>query len=320
MGACFENRIHSKTNMQFKNDGTKLITKERTIEINSVDLRKLVKSNYIFEFIFSFLPENKKLNLIICNKNLQKKFGVNIESYKEISQKYFEGNRNGFGKIYKLNPSDNHNEKNRIDYGKLLFEGKFLKGKKNGKGKEFYENGQLKFEGKYSNGNKIKGKGFNENSEQIFRIDDFNDVKEYYYDFKLKFKGTYIDKKKWNGKGYDIKEKKIYEIKNGCGIIKEYDEYGKIIFEGEYWFGKLWNGIKYEYNNAGDLIYKGEIKKGEKNGIGNEFNIFNHNIIFEGEYLNGKKNGKGKEYDINGKLIFEGEYLNGVKNGKGKKI
>ena len=79
MGACFENRIHSKTNMQFKNDGTKLISKERTIEINFVDLRKLVKSNYIFEFIFSFLPENKKLNLIICNKNLQKKFGVNIE-------------------------------------------------------------------------------------------------------------------------------------------------------------------------------------------------------------------------------------------------
>ena len=126
MGACFENRIRSKT----KNDGTKSISKERTIEIYSVDLRKLIKSNYIFEFIFSFLSENKKLNLIICNKNLQKKFGLNIESYKEISQKYFEGNRNGFGKIYKLNPSNNHNEKNRIDYGKLLVEGEFLKVKK----------------------------------------------------------------------------------------------------------------------------------------------------------------------------------------------
>jgi len=49
------------------------------------------------------------------------------------------------------------------------------------------------------------------------------------------------------------------------------------------------NGKGKEYNNKGDLIYKGE-------------------------YLNRKRwNGKGKEYNNDGKLIFEGEYLNGEK-------
>ena len=49
---------------------------------------------------------------------------------------------NGKGKEYK--------------YGKLLFEGEYLNGKKwNGKVKE-YEYGKLLFEGEYLNGNKVK--------------------------------------------------------------------------------------------------------------------------------------------------------------------
>ena len=40
---------------------------------------------------------------------------------------------------------------------KLLFEGKYLNGKKHGKGKEYY-NGKLIFEGEYSNDKKY-GKG-----------------------------------------------------------------------------------------------------------------------------------------------------------------
>ena len=34
----------------------------------------------------------------------------------------------------------------------MVFEGEYLNGKKNGKGKEYYYNGNLKFEGKYLNG------------------------------------------------------------------------------------------------------------------------------------------------------------------------
>jgi len=39
-----------------------------------------------------------------------------------------------------------------------MFEGEYLEGKENGKGKEYYSNGVLKFEGEYINGER-KGKG-----------------------------------------------------------------------------------------------------------------------------------------------------------------
>ena len=37
----------------------------------------------------------------------------------------------------------------------IIFEGEYLNGKINGKGKEYYVDGNLIFEGQYSNGNKI---------------------------------------------------------------------------------------------------------------------------------------------------------------------
>ena len=57
--------------------------------------------------------------------------------------KYLNGKKwNGKGKEY--------------DYdGKLEFEGEYLKGKRNGKGKEYYDNDKLIFEGEYLNGEKM---------------------------------------------------------------------------------------------------------------------------------------------------------------------
>ena len=86
----------------------------------------------------------------------------------------------------------------------------------------------------------------------------------------------------------------IYELKNGKGKIKEYDDNGKIKFEGDYF-------------------------NGERNGKGKEYDFYNGKLTFEGEYINGLRNGKGKEYWKN-KLTFEGEYLNGRRNGTGKNI
>ena len=65
-------------------------------------------------------------------------------------------------------------------------------------------------------------------------------------------------------------------------------------------------------------LISGKYIEGEKNGIGNEYDIYTDLLIFEGEYKNGKKIGKGKEYGKFGDLIFEGEYLNGKRNGRGK--
>ena len=126
----------------------------------------------------------------------------------------------------------------------------------------------------------------------------------------LIFEGEYLYGKEWDGKGYNPKNNNIeYTLNKGKGYIKEYDDDGKLEFEGEY-------------------------LNGERNGKGKEYK--HETLIFEGEYLNGKKwNGKGfdnnnkvyelkngngfvREFNNNTSLKFEGEYLNGERNGKGK--
>ena len=67
---------------------------------------------------------------------------------------------------------------------------------------------------------------------------------------KMKFR------KKWNGKGYDENGNIIYELKNGCGVVKEFKDNSILIFEGEYLNGKR-NGKGKEYNDKGELIFEG---------------------------------------------------------------
>jgi len=173
----------------------------------------------------------------------------------------------------------------------LKFEGEYLYGKKNGKGKEYYENGNIEYEGDYLNG-KRSGNGKENYKDGTLRFEG-----EYLYGFKLKgklylkekleYEGEFLYNKKWNGKGYDENGNIIYELINGNGYVKEYYDEGKLKFEGQYLNGK-------------------------KTGKGKEYNSYNYKLEFEGEYLDGKRNGKGKEY-WNDILKFEGEYLNGKK-------
>ena len=71
-------------------------------ESSNVFLYQSIKSPYILKYILSFLYEKKKLNLIIYNKKFQRKLGINIHKYKEISGKIKEGERIGYGIEYKL--------------------------------------------------------------------------------------------------------------------------------------------------------------------------------------------------------------------------
>ena len=139
---------------------------------------------------------------------------------------------------------------------------------------------------------------------------------EFYPNGNLKFKGNYLN---------DLRE----------GLGSNYYQNGKLKFEGEYRKGKIWNGIGYskkqeqiysiengkgdninEYDNDGNILYKGQYYNGKRSGKGKEYDIFGQ-ILYEGEYLNGKRNGKGKEYD-NGALVFEGNFLDNKRNGKEK--
>ena len=97
---------------------------ELPIESNS----KIIKSFYILKEIFSFLNIKRKLDIIIYNKNLQNKLGIDIEDYKNISGIYKIGEKNGKGSEYMLNTNI------------LIYEGEYINGKRNGKGKEYNDN------------------------------------------------------------------------------------------------------------------------------------------------------------------------------------
>ena len=120
-----------------------IITKTKKMNeyenIKSEKVIESIKSLYILKDIFSFLSEKQKLKIIIYNKDLQKKFDINIEDYKRQRGIYREGERNGKGKEYYISTK------------RIIFEGEYLNGKRNGKGKE-YKYGKLIFEGEYLNG------------------------------------------------------------------------------------------------------------------------------------------------------------------------
>ena len=308
----------------------------------------IIKSRYILKLIFLNICNETKLKLIMKNKKLIDKLNVNLLDYKLLSGKYLIGKRNGRGKEYnsyndQLIFKGEYIDGKRFGYGKeykynkIIFEGKYINGKRNGKGIEYYDDGTLKFEGIYFFGIKYNGKHYNKNNEILYELkegkgyiyenDNFGNIiyegeylngekngkgKEYYEKSKIKFEGIYKNDKRWNGIGYDINSKIIYKIKEGKGYVYEYNNDGKLIFEGEYING-IKNGKGKEYVN-GILIFEGEYMNGKKSGRGKEYN--KKEMIFEGQYLYDNKI-KGKFYHKN-KLEFEGEYLFNKKwNGKG---
>ena len=214
----------------------------------------------------------------------------------------------------------------------LKFEGEYLNGERNGKGKEFDYHDNLIFEGEYLNGKRYNGNGYDESGNIIYQLNKGNGkVKEYFnYSDKLKYEGGYVNgerngfckiffedklifigkyingKRNENGKEYDYDCNLIFEGEYLYDFRIKGKEYiqGRLVFEGEYLFNKKWNGKGYD--EKGNIIY--ELNNG--NGKIKEY-YYNGNIEYEGDYLNGRRHGKGKEYYFNGKLRYEGEYLYG---------
>ena len=125
------------------------------------------------------------------------------------------------------------------------------KGKRNGKGKEYYTNSKLKYEGEYLNEKKWNVKGYNINGNIECEINNGKGIiKEYNNEGKLIFEGEFL-----NGE------------KNGTG--KEfYDD--KMIFEGEY-KNNFKNGKGKEYHPNGKLKFEGGYLNGQKDGQGKEY-------------------------------------------------
>ena len=224
----------------------------------------------------------------------------------------------------------------------VIFEGEYLFGKRNGKGKEYYYDGQLRFEGEYKNDLEWNGKGYNKEDNTIaYEIKNGTGFKKEYNGFgSLIFEGNFLDGKRqgkgteYNGEDVISSGNYINDKKNGYFTEKNH----LYKFEGEYLNNHKMKGKEYIWN---ELVYEGEYLNGtkwhgkgydEKGNI--EYELINGNgkvkeyfddgddIQFEGEYKNGIKNGKGKiyyrGYDVDESSTYEGDFLYGEENGKGK--
>ena len=144
-----------------------------------------VRASKIFKHVFSFLNEKRKLSLILFNKEIKKKLGIDIKSYQKFYGSEIIGERNGIGVEYDLSTF------------LIKYEGEYLNWRKNGKGKEYHENGILKYDGEYINGKKNgKGKEYYENSilkyEGEYSMGERNGIgKAYYKNGNLKYEGEY---------------------------------------------------------------------------------------------------------------------------------
>ena len=238
----------------------------------------------------------------------------------------------------------------------MKFDGEFLYGEKNKKGKKYNEKGELMLEGFFYNNKICNGKGKSEykigkiyegefkNGEKIGKCEEF------YKDGNLKFEGEYLNNRRYKGKCYNKNGQLTFEGEYRQGDFKAKKFKGKrtkysnnkLFLEGELLFFKKHGKCKEYGYSEGNLIFEGEYFYGKKHGIGKTY--YNGKIEFMGEYvfdwiwkgkqfkydhdtkelkseyeiLYGKKNGKGIKYFKGGKKRFEGEYLNGKKwNGKG---
>ena len=208
------------------------------------------------------MDKRQILKLIKYNKLLQNKIEVNLIDYHFFSDRIIifdttKKNIEGFHKNeYQFEGKYLRRRKGK-EYGlpgkELIFEGEYLNGKRNGKGKEYAKYGEI-FEGEYINGKRSgKGKDLYEKIEGEIRVI---------------FEGEYLEGKKWNGIERVYKKKVLkYEVeylngeRNGKG--KEYDIDGNLIFESEYLNGERWNGFRKGYG-------------------------YDDKLLFEEKYLNGK--------------------------------
>ena len=162
-------------------------------------------------------------------------------------------------------------------YKELIYEGEYLNGERNGKGKEYFEN-RLKYEGEYLNGERNgKGKEYDDNGKLIFEGEFVNGQAIKYYDYN-DLMDDFLKLHKVS-KIYDSNNNKINSLNNKSGYYKLCDSHDILIFEGEYINGKR--------NGKGKKYYE------------------NGKIKFEGEYIKGERR-RGKEYDESCNLIFEG--------------
>lgn len=211
------------------------------------------------------------------------------------------------------NKSEPQGEFKRIEIDGDLFEGYFLNGKKNGRGKYIWANGNV-YDGNWVDG-KCTGKG---------RIS---------WSSGASFDGEWKDNQMSEGK-YSYADGSVYEgsFKNG-----KYDGYGKRIYkDGDKYEGRWQSGSrngKGVYTWADGDVYDGEWKDDKRCGVGRMVmygkagpDALNAGEVFikysyDGEWLDNREHGHGICREGKGTVagmdkVYEGEWVNGKKCGR----
>ena len=326
---------------------------EYNIKIN---LKKKLKN---LSNIFNNCKNIIKIDLSLFNSyeiiNMYKMFN-NCSSLEEINLSHIYINKVKdmsylFNKCYKLKKiifDDSFNTKNVEDMSYMFHECKNLE--EINLPKYFITNKVKNMEGMFKNCKKLEKLNF-----EKFEINEFTNIDSMFVGCnklknipdKLKNNNkiiidenlkvyNYNEKLKDDEQEYSNKFHLEFELKKRLCKVKEYDENGNLIFEGEYLNceqseDKIYNidniilNIKNGKNQVkklsyGELLFDGVyLYKDKLIRKGKEY-FYNGKLKFEGEYLNGEIHGKRKEYNRDGELKFEGEYLNGERwNGKRKK-
>ncbi len=99
------------------------------------------------------------------------------------------------------------------------------------------------------------------------------------------------------------------------GKARVYDQAGILVFEGN-----LKNGVPegegVQYDSKGKLIYKGNFNGGKYSGEGELYNDEGI-VIYSGAFKNNLYEGEGKLFNDIGKIIYVGSFMVGQRSGKG---
>ena len=285
----------SKKTKDIENKNTEALDKKALIK-ESVKTKELIsinsiKSEFIIKKIFSNLQEKSELEIIIYSKKYQNILGINLDNFIELSGKYIKGERNGRGREY------------------VLYKKYTISSLDNNNDKYEYTD-KLIFSGEYKDG-KRNGEGI-----------------EYYDSGRKKYVGFYKNGKR-NGKGKKYYDKDPYTYEELCekylkgSNLSIEDQSGKMLTSSNRTNDNKNDDNKDDDNDLDKLL--ASLNKNNYNENKSEVksyddldellasinkNKYNNNDDKENE----KKEEKEEKYDDDPEepnLKFKGEYLNG---------
>ncbi len=183
----------------------------------------------------------------------------------------------------------------------ILYEGGFAKGLYHGVGRLYYDSGTLQYEGSFAKG-AYEGTGKLYDPEGVLVYDGAFQQGAPHGQGKA-YKGGRL-----TGDG----EFKAGSLDTGNEV--RFDQAGRVLYEGQI-AGGLYSGQGVLYEN-GILLYKGGFASGRYEGTGALYGE-DGSPVYEGDFTQGLYNGSGRLYE-EGELVYEGEFASGGKTGTGR--